>query len=127
MLKGRAAGLRWADLGNLALSIRLIPCRPLLDEREAGDAEECVWLDHEATVWNLFVTPVAPAIAIGLQQLQRTLDAPQLIKDPDFCLNGDVLFELCGGLIDRICVRLRFPVGEQQDMGIGQQERPLFR
>ena len=106
--------------------IRLIPCRPLFDEREAGDAEECVRLDYEPIVRNFFVTPVAPAIAIGSQQLQRTLDTPQLVKGPDSCLNGDVLFEFCGGLIDRICVRLRFPVGDRQDMGIGQQERPLL-
>ena len=53
-----------------------VPGGPMLDEREAGDAEECVRLDYEPIVRNFFVTPVAPAIAIGSQQLQRMLDTP---------------------------------------------------
>ena len=107
--------------------IRLIPCRPLFDEREAGDAEECVRLDYEPIVRNFFVTPVAPAITIGSEQLQRTLDTLQLVKGPDLRLNGEVLFELCGGLVDGICMCLWFPVGKQQDMGTCKQECPLLR
>jgi hypothetical protein len=71
----------------------LIACLALLDQREAVNAKERVGLDHEPLVRNFFVTPVAPAIAVGSHQLQGALDTAQLVKSPDSYLDGKILPE----------------------------------
>ena len=125
MREGGASGFRGVGVAVEVSGIGLIFGGILLDDGEAGNAEERVWLDLQSFEENVLVAAAALAIAAGPHQLQGALDAAQLVKRPGPHLHGEILLELGRGLIGEVGAHVGFPVSRQRRAQADQQQRPL--
>jgi hypothetical protein len=91
--------------------IRLILIGCPFHDAETGHAVECIGLNFKALVRNLFMTPAASAVVVGLHQSQGMFDTAEFVECPDPHLHGEILVELRGSLIDRVGVQRGFHIG----------------
>jgi hypothetical protein len=95
----------------------------LLDEGEAGDAVERVWLHFESGRGDLLTAAGTDSVRMCMERRECLFDPAKLFNGEQLYGQSDIEFMLSGGLVDRIGKEFRFHHDQMGHHGFACEHR----